>query len=214
MTSSKPILYDLGVAVGAVTLWLTPLDLTRALGYTVSLLFSSRAYYTGICLLSEERKADEKAAIAYEAETDFYDQLLGTNIEAVLEVKALEVENKMIERILPLMRQKSQLERQLQAIRPIRPELSEEEREQAAKSAIDDAFVGGEPKSDRPAQISEEDIRKQFPEEMDTTSWKAILKALQNEASSDEIIRDVFGCSSQPLLGKAYLDLLKRKFMG
>jgi dsDNA-binding SOS-regulon protein len=212
MTSSKPILYDLGVAVGAVTLWLTPLDLTRALGYTVSLLFSSRAYYTGICLLLEERKADEKAAIAYEAETDFYDQLLGTNIEAVLEVKALEVENKMIERMLPLMAQKTQLERQLQAIRPTHPELSDEEREQAAKSAIDDAFVGGETKSDRPSQISEEDVRKQFPEEMDTTSWKAILKALQNGASSDEIIRDVLGCNQQ-LLGKAYLELLKRRFI-
>jgi dsDNA-binding SOS-regulon protein len=212
MTSSKPILYDLGVAVGAVTLWLTPLDLTRALGYTVSLLFSSRAYYTGICLLSEERKSDEKAAIAYEAETDFYDQLLGTNIEAVLEVKALEVENKMIERMLPLIRQKSQLERQLQAIRPVHPELSEEEREQAAKSAIDDAFVGDETKRDRSSQITEEDIRKQFPEEMDVTCWKAILKALQNGASSDEIIQDVLGCNQQ-LLGKAYLELLKRRFI-
>jgi hypothetical protein len=191
---------------------MAPSDLPRALGYTVSLLFSSRAYYTGICLLSEEKKVDEKAAIAYEAEIDFYDQLLGTNIEAVLEVKALEVENKMIDRMLPLMRQKSQLERQLQAIRPVHPELSEEEREQAAKAAIDDAFVEGETKSDRASQISEEDIRKQFPEEMDATSWKAILKALQNGASSDEIIRDALGCNQQ-LLGKAYLELLKRKFM-
>ena len=59
--NTRPILYDLGIAGIAVTLWLTPADLTRALGYTISLVFSSRAYYTGICLLSEERKADETA---------------------------------------------------------------------------------------------------------------------------------------------------------
>jgi hypothetical protein len=47
---------------------------------------------------------------------------------------------------------------------------------------------------------------------MDSISWKAILKALQNGANSDEIIRDVLGCNQQ-LLGKAYLELLKRKFM-
>jgi dsDNA-binding SOS-regulon protein len=208
MTNSKPILYDLGIAVGAVTLWLTPADLTRALGYTVSLLFSSRAYYTGVCLLSQERKEDEKQAIVYEAETDFYDQLLGTNIEAALEVKALEVENRMLERMIPLMAQKTQLERQLQTVRPAHPELSDDEREQAAKAAIDDAFPVNQPSS----QITEEDIRKQFSEEMDSISWKAILKALQNGASADEIVRDVLGCNQQ-LLGKAYLELLKRKFM-
>jgi dsDNA-binding SOS-regulon protein len=213
MSNTKPILYDLGIAMGAMTLWLTPLDLTRALGYTVSLLFSGRAYYTGICLLSKERKADEKAAIAYEAETDFYDQLLGTNIEAVLEIKALEVENKMIERMLPLMAQKTQLERQLQAIRPIHPELSDEEREQAAKSAIDDVFVGDGTKSDRTSQITEEDIRKQFPEELDSPSWKAILKALQAGVEKEQIVKDVLGCSSQSqVLGLAYLEYLKRKF--
>jgi hypothetical protein len=207
MTSSKPILYDLGVAAIAGTLWLTPADLTRALGYTVSLLFSSRAYYTGICLLSKEKEADEKEAIAYEAETDFYDQLLGTNIEAALEVKALEVENRMLQLMIPLMQQKTQLERQLQTVRPVHPELSDDEREQAAKAAIEDVF----PVNQNP-QITEEDIRKQFPEEMDAISWKAILKALQNGASTDELVRDVLGCS-QVNLGKAYLELLKRRFM-
>ena len=208
--NSKSILYDLGIATGAITLWLSPLDISRALGYSISLLFSSRAYYTGICLLSEERRLEEKEAITYEAETDFYDQLLGNNIEAALEIKALEVENKMIERMLPLLAQKTQLERQLQAVRPTHPELSEEEKEQAAKAAINDVF----PEKVN-SEVSEEDIRKQFPEEMDSTSWKAILKALQNGASSDEIIRDVLSCGGgQLLLGKAYLALLKRKFMG
>ena len=208
--NSKSILYDLGIAAGAITLWLSPLDVSRALGYSISLLFSSRAYYTGICLLSEERRLEEKEAITYEAETDFYDQLLGNNIEAALEIKALEVENKMIERMLPLLAQKTQLERQLQAVRPTHPELSEEEKEQAAKAAINDVF----PEKVN-SEVSEEDIRKQFPEEMDSTSWKAILKALQNGASSDEVVRDVLSCGGgQLLLGKAYFALLKRKFMG
>lgn len=210
--NSKPILYDLGIALSAVTLWLTPVDLTRALGYTVSLLFSGRAYYTGVCLLSKERKEDEKEGITYEAEVEFYDQLLGTNIEAALEVKALEVENRMLERMIPLMQQKTELEKQLHRVRPMHSELSEEERQQAARSAIDDAFVEAESSSDRPSQISEEDIRKQFPEDMDSVSWKAILKALQNGASTDELIRDVLGCS-QVALGKAYLELLKRRFI-
>jgi len=212
MSSTKPLLYDLGVSLGAVSLWFTPFDVSRALGYTVSLIFSGRAYYAGINLLADERKADEKQAITYEAEVDFYDQLLGTNIDAALEVKALEVENRMLQRMIPLMAQKTHLEKQLEHIRPVHPELTDEEREQAARSAIDGAFVGDETKSDRSSQISEEDIRKQFPEEMDATSWKAILKALQNGASSDEIIRDVLGCNQQ-LLGKAYLELLKRKFL-
>jgi len=212
---SKRILYDLGVSLGAVTLWLTPLDLTRAFGYTLSLIFSGRAYYTGICLLSKERKEDEKEGIAYEAEVEFYDQLLGTNVEAVLEIKSLEVENRMLQRMIPLMAQKTHLENQLRSIQPLHPEMTEEDREKAAKAAIDGAFVGGESKSDRASQISEEDIRKQFPEQMDATSWKAILKALQGGASKDEIVKDVLGCSdSSKDTGKAYFDYLKGKFLG
>ena len=212
--NTKPILYDLGIAGIAVTLWLTPADLTRALGYTISLLFSSRAYYTGICLLSKERKEDEKEGITYEAEVEFYDQLLGTNIEAALEIKALEVENKMLERMLPLMAQKTQLERQLQAVRPLHPELSDEEREEAAKAAINDAFGEAKTKCDRTSQISEEDIRKKFPEELDSASWKAILKALQSGAGKEQIVQEVLGCSGQAmLLGLAYLDYLKEKFL-
>lgn len=208
--NSKSILYDLGVATGAITLWLTPLDITRALGYSISLLFSSRAYYSGVCLLAEEKRLEEKEAITHEAEADFYDQLLGSNIEAALEIKALEVENKMIERMLPLLAQKTQLERQLQAVRPQHPELSDEDREQAAKSAIEDAFTA----ESKPVQVTAEDIRKQFPEELDAPSWKAILKALQNGASKTEIVKDVLGCSQlNESVGKAYLELLKRRFM-
>jgi hypothetical protein len=213
MTHPKPILYDLGVAMGAITLWLTPVDVTRALGYTISLLFSGRAYYTGICLLSQEKESDEKEGIAYEAEVDFYDQLLGTNIEAALEVKSLEVENRMLERMIPLMARKVQLERQLENIQPPHPEMTDDERKQAAKAAIDDVFVA-ESRRSHPPEISEEDIRQKFPEQLDSASWKAILKALQAGATRDEIVKEVLGCNEQSMrLGLAYFERLKEKFL-
>lgn len=206
---SKPILYDLGIALGSVSLWLTPWDITRAAGYSLSMLFSGRAYYTGLVLIQEEKRNDEKEAITYEAEVDFYDQLLGSNVDAALELKALEVENRMIERMIPLVAQKRQLEERLQQVRPVHPELTENDREAAAKSAIEDAFTDSKPK-----QVDEEEIRKHFPESMDAASWKAICKALSSGATKEEIIRDVLGCSSSNLdAGKAYFEYLKCKFL-
>ncbi len=72
--SSKAILYDLGISFGAISLWLTPADITRAIGYSVSVVFSARAYYTGVSLLATERRKDEKEAISYEAELEIYEQ--------------------------------------------------------------------------------------------------------------------------------------------
>jgi hypothetical protein len=207
--NTKPLLYDLGVSLGAMTLWFTPLDLTRALGHTVSLIFSGRAYYTGVTLLANERKTDEKQAITYEAEVDFYDQLLGENIDAALEVAKAEVEGKMLARMIPIVARNTELEKRLQRIQPVHPELTDEAKEQAAKSASENAFV----EEKKEAQITEEDIRKHFPENMDSTSWKAILKALQNGASKDEIVKDVLGCANAEIgIGKAYYELLKSRF--
>jgi dsDNA-binding SOS-regulon protein len=211
---SKPILYDLGISLGAVTLWFTPFNITRAIGYSLSLVFSGRAYYSGIVLLANERRLDEKQAITYEAETDFYDQLLGTNIDAALEVKALEVENRMIERMIPLMAQKTELEKQLHRVHPTHPEMTEQDREQVARAAIDDAFTTAKSSHDHNLQITEEDIKKHFPEQMDSTSWKAILKALQNGLDKAEIVKDILGCNdSTKLIGIAYLEYLKQKFL-
>lgn len=203
--NTKPILYDLGVSLGAVTLWLTPFNASRLLGYSISLVFAGDAYYRGLALLSKERQTDEKQAIAYEAETEFYDQLLGSNIEAELEVRALEVENRMLQRLIPLMAQKTQLERQLQQINPVHPELSDEDKEESARAAIAKVFDG------QSGQVDEEEIRKHFPEAMDATSWKAILKALQSGATKTEIVRDVLGCEEQ--IGKAYFELLKGRYL-
>jgi hypothetical protein len=207
--NSKAILYDLGISFGAISLWLTPADITRAIGYSVSVVFSARAYYTGICLLTAEKRNDEKEAISYEAEVDFYEQLVGTQVESELQIKSLEIENKLLQRLAPLLAMKSQLERQLAQASP-HPEISEEEKQDAAKQAIESAFEGGIPDS---SNLTEE-MRKQFPEAMDATSWKAILKALSNGASRDEIIKDVLGCGAHNAkLGSAYLDFLKQKFM-
>lgn len=212
MTTTKGILYDLGVATTAVTLWLTPSDITRAIGYASSVVFSARAYYSGICLLSTERRNDEKEAITYEAEVDFYEQLVGTQIESELQVKSLEIENKLLQRLAPLLAMKSQLERQLAQASPSHPELSDEEKQDAAKNAIESAFEDGG-QSDSDSQSLEE-MRKQFPEAMDAPSWKAILKAIGNGASRDEVVRDVLGCGSHNAkLGSLYLDYLKQKFM-
>lgn len=205
MTTNK-ILYDLGVAGIGVTLWLTPLDFTRAIGYSLSLIFSGRAYFTGVCLLGEERKNDEKEGMLYDAEHDFYERLLETHIESQLEIKALEIETKTLNRLIPLMGYKRQLESQIHQV-AIHPEVTEEDRAQAAKQAIDSAFIE--------QQIAEEDIRKHFPEALDSTSWKAILKALQDGNGREEIIKDVLGCNqSNEVIGRAYFDYLKRKFLG
>jgi len=51
----------------------------------------------------------------------------------------------------------------MQPVCPADLELTDEDREQAAKPAIDDAFVA-ESKSSSSPQITEEALRKQFPE--------------------------------------------------
>jgi hypothetical protein len=211
--NSKAILYDLGISFGAISLWLTPADITRAIGYSVSVVFSARAYYTGVSLLATERRNDEKEAISYEAEVDFYEQLVGTQVESELQIKSLEIENKLLQRLAPLLAMKGQLERQLAQASP-HPEISEEEKQDAAKQAIESAFEGERNQPDNSSVEPTEEMRKQFPEAMDATSWKAVLKALSNSASRDEIIKDVLGCGAHNAkLGSAYLDFLKQKFM-
>jgi hypothetical protein len=58
--------------------------------------------------------------------------------------------------------------------------------------------------------VNESDFREQFPESMDSTSWKAICKASQNGANKDEIIKDVLGGSDA---AKAYYEFLKGRFL-
>lgn len=211
MSTPKAIAYDLGVALSSISLWLVPADVVRAIGYATSIVFSGRAYYTGIVLLSKEKREDEIEAMNYDASVDFHERLL----ESSLELKLQQLENRFTEYLIPLVQRKHQLEQQLARVLPAHPELTEEEREEAAREAIDNAFVGSQSKSDRSSQITQEDIRKQFPEQLDSTTWKAILKALQSSATKDEIIRDVLGCSSATeQIGRAYIELLKQRYLG
>lgn len=208
---SKQLLYDLGIAVASVTLWVTPFKETRAIGYSLSLIFSARAYYSGIVLLSKERKNDEIEGIQYEASVDFYERLLESHIDSALEVAATSIETKTLEKLIPLIAHRNKLEQQVSVVHP---EMTDADREQAARAAIDDAFVEDETKSDRTSPISEEDIRKQFPEQLDSASWKAILKALQAGATKNEIVKDVLGCNEQSMqVGLIYLNWLKEKFL-
>jgi hypothetical protein len=62
------------------------------------------------------------------------------------------------------------------------------------------------------SMVDETSFREQFPDSMDGTSWKAILKALQAGASKEEILKDVLGSSDAA--GTAYFEFLKRKFLG
>lgn len=203
---SKLILYDLGIALGSISLWLTPWDVTRVVGYATAIGFSGRAYYTGLITLQAERKNDEKEGISYEADVDYYDQLLGSHVDAQLELKTLQIENAKLQKLIPLVQINQQLQQQLEKLQPMHPELDEHQREEAAKQAIDSAFTATK-------EIDEAAIREQFPESGDSTCWKAICKALGSGYSKQEIVEQVLGCNSSNMeLGKAYYELLKHRF--
>lgn len=206
MSTPKAIAYDLGVAVGAIGLWLTPFDASRAIGYATTIVFSGRAYYTGITLLGKEKIDDEKVAMEYDAGVDFHERLL----ESSMELKLQQLENRFTEYLIPLAERKRVLEKKLASVYP-HPELSEEDREVAARNAIDSAFVENEKSCDRENEITIESIREKFPEQMDGTSWKAILKALGNGATKEEIIKDVLGGNTK--ISSEYYELLKKKFL-
>jgi hypothetical protein len=215
--NTKAVLYDLAIAGIAMGGWLIPgslnLDLVKALSISTSLAFSGRAYYTGLCLISKDRRDEEKDGMIYDAEMELLDSSMSSLVENAIEIKALEFENRALAMMVPLVRENENLKRLLAREAPRHPEMSEEEKEEAAKQAINDAFVEKQTGSDRSEQITEEDIRKQFPETMDGTCWKAILKALSNGATRDEIVKDVLGCGGNTEIGKAYYGLLRAKFM-
>lgn len=202
--STKPILYDLSVSIGAISLWLVPVDGLRLLGYSTSFIFAGDAYLRGLNLLVKERKTDEKTAIAYEADTDFYDQLLSQTTEAKLEIAALEVETRMLERLIPLVEHKNRLEKKLNEVSP-QNQVSDSEGD-AVRDNVQNPSEGSE--------SVETDFRKVFPDAMDMTVWKGICKALGEGVSKGDIVRDVLGCSSgQTELGLAYFNYLKRRFL-
>lgn len=197
MNNTKPILYDLGVSIGAISLWLVPVDVVKMVGYSTSLVFAGDAYLRGLTLLSKERRTDEKTAIAYEAETDFYDQLLSQTTEAKLEIAALEVETRMLEKLIPLVERKNRLEQQ---ISQVVPKPSEEVSDVAEPETVVEAV--------------EVDFRSVFPESMDGTTWRAICKGLGEGLGRSDIVKDILGCSTSQIdIGTAYFEFLKERFL-
>lgn len=201
--NTKAIAYDLGIAATAITLWLSPWDISRAIGYASSVAFSGRAYLTGISLIAKERRIDEKEAITYEAEVDFYEQLVGNHVDAELQVKSLEIENKLLQRLAPLLAIKHQLDKQLDICigKPV-------------DELPDAPGADGVENSSEVLEIDSEKFRQVFPDALDNASWRAILKALGEGAGKDEIVVDVLGCTpDKKVLGQQYLEYLKCKYM-
>lgn len=215
MGNAKMILYDLAIAGIAVSGWLIPssakLDFLKSASIATSVVFSARAYYTGVTLLAKERMNDEKKGMAYEVELEILDASYASLTENAIEIKALEFENKALQLMIPLVQENESLKKLISHYHPIHPELSEEDREQAARSAIDSAFTVEQSKSEQSTQIIEEAIREKYPENLDATTWKAICKALGNGATKEEILKDVLQDSSE--LARGYYELLKAKFL-
>lgn len=202
MSNPKAIAYDLGIALGSIGLWLVPVDAVRAIGYATSLVFSARGYCTGVTLLVKERKDDEVEAMEYDAGVDFHERLL----ESSLELKLQQLENRFTEFLIPLMAERTYLDKKLNQVLELHSEVSEPQRESQRESVATDVEeeVSG-------SSVTESDIRKEFPEHSDATNWKAILKALNGNATRSEIIKGVLNCRED--VGNAYLELLKRKYL-
>ncbi len=197
---------DLIASAVSVSLWLVPVNAKvfdvqigvplRLAGYLSTILFSATSFYA----LSKEEENAEKAAIDKEVDT----QLYAHKRTAELQISLASLEAQQLAAIAPHLRSIQAID---EAETPVHPEMTETQKLSAAKTAVEDAF-----KKEVPPQTSEEDIRKTFPESMDATYWKAILKATQEGHSKEVIIKDVLSCNDSHI-GVAYLNLLKQKFL-
>jgi hypothetical protein len=214
---TSAVLPDLVVATLSMTLWFTPKELSifnanigrlmRATGYSTSIVFYGKSYLTLFFNYSRFDASEKKQAIAEDIELELYE----FRKEQRLHIEKLKIEHESMKELQPIFVSMRSLEEESEP-ENVHPELTEEQKREAAKNAVEAAMA---PTIVQAASISEEEIRKHFPESMDSTSWKAICKALGNGASKDEIARDVLGCNdSTKEIGKAYLELLKTKFMG
>lgn len=211
------VLPDLITAILSISLWFTPKQLAvadinigrlmRATGYSTSIVFFGKSYLTLFFNYSRFDASEKKQAIAEDIELELYE----FRREQRLHIEKLKIEHESMKELQPIFVSMRSLEEESEP-KNVHPELTEEQKREAAKNAVEAAMA---PTVIQSSSISEEDIRKHFPESMDATSWKAICKALGNGASKDEIARDVLGCNdSTKEIGKAYLELLKSKFMG
>lgn len=216
MKRPSEVIPELVVASLVASLWFTPRDLAvgnvaigkllRAVGYSTSAVLFGKAYL--LLILNEERfrTVQEKQLIDEATDIELYTFKKG----AELDKAKLEIKRELMEVASPHFQKMYELECEATPKPPEHPELSEQEKLSAARVAVEQALA---PTAVQP-KFAEDDIRNYFPESADSTTWKAILKALQGGYTKQEIVTQVLGCNgTNQAIGEAYFDLLKSKFM-
>lgn len=216
MRRATEVLPELLIATLSASLWFTPKDLTlanvaigkllRATGYSSSVVFFGKSYLLLALNYSKFQLTEVKEAVDESIEQELYE----FKREQELHIEKLKIEHESMKELQPIFVSMRNLEEESE------PEsehsgLSEEQKREAAKNAVENALA---PTVIQP-KFTEEDIRKQFPESLDSTCWKAICKALGSGSTKDEIVTQILSCNSSDIeIGKAYLELLKAKFIG
>jgi hypothetical protein len=160
-----------------------------------------------LLLLNEEkfRTIQEKELIAESADIELFTYRKSAEVEK----EKLKIKRELMEVAAPNFQRMYELEVESTPKPPDHPELSEEQKFNAARNAVEAAIA---PTVVQP-KFSEEELRKHFPESMDVTTWKGCLKALQSGHSKEEIVTDVLGCGSNKDLGIAYFEFLKSRYL-
>jgi hypothetical protein len=215
MKRPTEVLPELIIATLSASLWFTPKDLTvanvaigkllRATGYSASVVFYGKSYI--LLLLNQEkfRTVQEKEIIEESADIE----LFTFRKSAEVEKEKLRIKRELMEVAAPNFQRMYELENESAPKPPEHPEISEEQKFNAARNAVEAAIA---PTVIQP-KFTEEELRKHFPESMDVTTWKGCLKALQSGHSKEEIITDVLGCGSNKDLGIAYFEFLKLRYL-
>ncbi len=178
--------------------------LMKATGLAASTVFYAKSYLMLVCNWSKFTSEEQKEEIDESIELELYEYRRAGELAR----KKLEIDHEILEATVPVVNKMAAIEQSQH------PELTEQEKQQAAISAIESALTKPESAAIAPTVIQEEMFRGHFPEQLDQTSWKAILKALQSGADRDEIVRDVLGCNDATKdAGRAYFEFLKRKYL-
>jgi hypothetical protein len=207
---SNQVLPELLTATLSISLWFTPKQLVlldvdvsqlmKATGLAASTVLYAKSYLMLVCNWSKFEAEEQKEEIQESISLELYEYEAASK----LAIKKMEVDKRVLEATVPLVNAMAEVEQKQH------PELSEQEKQSAARNAIEQALAPTIVEVP-PTNITEESIRKVFPESLDNTSWKAICKALANGASREDIVKDVLGCTSNPEVGRAYYEWLKSR---
>jgi hypothetical protein len=207
------VLPELVMATLSVSLWFTPKNLLiadvdiskliKASGLATSTVLYAKSYLILVCNWSKFQSEEHKEEIQESIDLELFEYERASQ----LAIKKLEIDKKVLEATVPIANAMHDVEAKQH------PEISEQERFNAAKNAIESAIAPTLVETLPPTQINDETIRKKFPENLDSTYWKAVLSNLQKGFTKDEIVQQVLGCNGvEQELGKAYFELLKSKF--